>query len=181
MSSKTSTEAPAAVVDTGFRPWHLYVLLSMISATVAVIVSRQTHPVALLVLSAAVMATGLAGLAIHRALSGFAGSYAESAAYVGDRERDAMLRDKALVLRSIKELEFDRATGKVGDADFKDMNQRLRTHALALIEALERAPEAPRAAKPVRAAKTSACPSCQTVNDADAKFCKNCGHRLSDR
>jgi hypothetical protein len=182
MSSKTSTDTPPAVVDTGFRPWHLYVLLSMIAATVAVIVSRQTHPVALLVLSAAVMAAGLAGLAIHRALSGFAGSYAESVAHVGDREREAMVRDKALVLRSIKELEFDHATGKVGDADFKDMNQRLRTHAMALIEGLERKVETPPPpAKPVRAARASACPSCHTANDTDAKFCKHCGHRLGDR
>jgi hypothetical protein len=184
MNSKTSTEMPAAAVDMGLRPWHLYVLLSMIAATAAVIVSRHTHPVALLVLSAAVMAAGLAGLAIHRALAGFAGAEVDAPTAVGDRERDAMLRDKALVLRSIKELEFDRATGKVGDADFKDMNQRLRTHAMALMEALERQDQptpAPVARPMVPAAASAICPSCRTTNDDDATFCKRCGHRLGKR
>jgi hypothetical protein len=178
MSSKTSTEAMPAATDAGFRPWHLYVLLSMIAATAAVMVSKHTHPVALLVLSAAVMAAGGVGLALHRSLAGFTG-IATTTASIGDRERDAMLRDKALVLRSIKELEFDHATGKVGDEDFKEMNQRLRVHAMALIEALDRE-VAPAPPAPVAAASVAhACPSCQTVNDPDAKFCKQCGHRLA--
>jgi hypothetical protein len=178
MSSRTSTSAPAPVADTGFRPWHLYALLSMVAATAAVILSRQTHPAALLVLSAAVMAAGLVGLMVHRALSAFTGTTAEVPSALGDRTREAMLRDKALVLRSIKELEFDRATGKVGDADFKDMNARLRAKAVSLMEALERAPE-PKGTPGPRARVALACPTCRTVNDDDAKFCKQCGGRLA--
>ncbi len=37
-----------------------------------------------------------------------------------------MEREKALVLRSIKELEFDRAMGKVSPRDFDEMSTRLR-------------------------------------------------------
>ena len=150
----------------------------MVAATAAVILSRQTHPAALLVLSAAVMAAGLVGLMVHRALSAFAGATPEMGASLGDRTREAMVRDKALVLRSIKELEFDRATGKVGDADFKDMNARLRAKAVSLMEALERAPTAPAAAAP-RVQPARACPTCRTVNDTDARFCKQCGGRLA--
>jgi len=156
------------------------VLLSMVAATAAVIVSKQTHPVALLVLSGAVIASGLVGLTIHRALTGFAGGVQDSAAAVGDRQREALLRDKTLLLRSIKELEFDRATGKVSDADFREMNGRLRARALSLMEALERgtAP-APMKIRPAAAAPAvPACPSCGTRNDADSKFCKHCGRRL---
>jgi hypothetical protein len=179
MSSRTSTSAPAPVADTGFRPWHLYVLLSMVAATAAVIVSKHTHPAALLVLSAAVMAAGVVGFTVHRALTGFAGGLAHEETPLGDREREAMLSDKALVLRSIKELEFDRATGKLSDADFHEMNARLRARALSLMEALERPQTpAPAVAAPVTAHE-HACPACRTLNDDDAKFCKQCGQKLA--
>ena len=40
-------------------------------------------------------------------------------------------REKALALRTIKELEFDRAMGKVSEADFDEMAARLRARACA--------------------------------------------------
>jgi hypothetical protein len=178
MSSRTSTSSPAPPADTGFRPWHLYVLLSMVAATAAVIVSRQTHPVALLVLSGAVMAAGLVGLAIHHALTGFAGGVSASAGRVGDRGREAMLRDKALILRSIKELEFDRATGKVSDTDFREMNARLRARAVSLMETLERGEAAVAARPAAKPPSRPGCAACGTINDSDAKFCKHCGRQV---
>ena len=51
-----------------------------------------------------------------------------------ERARAAMEREKALVLRSIKELEFDRAMGKVSPRDFDEMSTRLRTRAMMLIK-----------------------------------------------
>ena len=41
---------------------------------------------------------------------------------LGGRTRAALEREKALVLRSIKELEFDRAMGKVSEKDFAEMS-----------------------------------------------------------
>lgn len=180
MSSRTSTRRASvpAPVDTGFRPWHLYVLLSMIAATAAVMMARQTHPVALLVLSGAVIAAGLVGLAVHRALSGFAGREVRAAEVVDDRTRDGLLADKALILRSIKELEFDHAMKKISDADFQDMNGRLRLRALTIMEALERGTTSTPAIVEAAAADDDRCASCGTPNDEDAKFCKHCGHKL---
>ena len=40
---------------------------------------------------------------------------------LGGRTRAALEREKTLVLRSIKELEFDRAMGKVSEKDFAEM------------------------------------------------------------
>jgi ABC-type hemin transport system ATPase subunit len=54
-----------------------------------------------------------------------------------DRARAALEREKALVLRSIKELEFDRAMGKVSEKDFEEMSGRLRTRALMLMRQLD--------------------------------------------
>jgi hypothetical protein len=50
----------------------------------------------------------------------------EQTEMVGGRTRAALEREKFLVLRSIKEVEFDRAMGKISDADFHEVAGRLR-------------------------------------------------------
>ena len=68
--------------------------------------------------------------------------------------------------------------------------QALRARALDVMAQLDRAPEPLPATAPVvaptsRAAAdvataTRRCPACQTENDGDARFCKQCGGRLGD-
>jgi hypothetical protein len=164
---------------------HFFLFLSLIGAIVAVAMARDTHPVALLLLSAAVIGAGLVGLAFHRALSGFWGA-PEPAAPLPEGVRAGLEREKALTLRSIKELEFDHAMGKVNDADFGDLSSRLRARAIALLEQIEHVPEP--AAAPLRVTETPEasaprhaahdCASCGTSNDVDARFCKQCGAKL---
>ncbi|HYN08514.1 MAG TPA: zinc ribbon domain-containing protein [Vicinamibacterales bacterium] len=199
-SSETSTETQASKGRAAFQPWQFYILLSMIAATAAVIVSRNTHPAALLLLSAAVIFAGLVGVAFHRSLLGFFGQTSPRPAPRA-RARDALERDKALILRSIKELEFDRNMGKVSEADFNEIGGRLRAHALVLMQDLERVgPDVEvesadggfggqsalrtagggfREHSALRPA--GACAQCGTANDADAKFCRNCGQQLESR
>ena len=187
-SSETSTDRPEPKDRAAFQPWQFYILLAMIGATAAVILSRNTHPLALLLLSAAVVLAGLAGVAFHRSLMGFFGLGTLPPAR-GERARATLEREKALVLRSIKELEFDHKMGKVSDADFGDIGGRLRARALALMQDIERTgpdvdvtPGASKRPRPAgqspRTARTGACPGCGTTNDADAKFCKQCGRRV---
>jgi rRNA maturation endonuclease Nob1 len=96
--------------------------------------------------------------------------------------REALEREKRLVLRSIKELEFDKAMGKVSEADFAAIMSPLRARALTLMRDLERAPAteaaAPSAPSARAAASAQTCPSCGTANDADARFCKSCGSKV---
>jgi len=183
-NSATSTEraetdsAPAPA----FQPWHFFLLLGMAGATVAVMVSRETHPAALLLLSGAVICAGLVGLAIHRTVSAFLGRGRELEP-LPSHSREQLLREKAMVLRSIKELEFDRAMGKVNDADFATISSNLRARALALMEVLQRdaatsRPQPKVKASNVRPPSTRACDGCGTDNDPDARFCKNCGQPL---
>jgi hypothetical protein len=186
MSSASSTDRDRPGRDSGFQPWHFYLLLAMAGATWAVIASRNTHPAALLMISAAVIAAGLVATTLHYAVSGFFGGDEAAKAPVTGRTREYFEREKALVLRSIKELEFDHAMRKVGDRDFEEMSGRLRARAVELMEALEHpgadsrdAKSAPRTA--VRSAtmeKVPHCPSCGTATDADARFCKHCGAKL---
>lgn len=209
MSSGSSTDRGGPGRDSGFQAWHFYLLLSMGGATWAVIVSRHTHPAALLLISAAAIAAGFGALALYQALSGFFGVNIADAP-VSARTREFLEQEKALVLRSIKELEFDRAMRKIGDKDFEEISSRLRARAVEIMSDLDRdagqtrGPES-RALSPAHGPKRSKssglrsqtlgvkaqdavlrtrqdrglCGSCHTQNDADARFCKQCGTALS--
>jgi zinc-ribbon domain len=176
MSSETSTEGPAP-----FTAGHFYVLLSMIAATVAVVMSRHTHPAALLLLSAAVLASGLTAYAVHRAVAGL-WSGAGDEGPLGIRHREVLEQEKTIVLRAIKDLEFDYGMKKVSQADYADMLERLRGRALLIMQQLERIPSAVPTKEPQAGARprpvAHACVRCGTKNEPDAKFCKQCGDRL---
>src|SRR5262245_43952202 len=183
MSSGSSTERGAARRDSSFQPWHFYILLSLAGATWAVIVSPNTHPAALVLLSAAIVGAGLVGAALHSAISGFvAGEPVEKAR--SERTREFLEQEKTLVLRSIKELEFDRAMRKVSDQDFAEISGRLRARALEIMQALDGPEAQPAESDAVGRKKKAAppsrtdCPACGTPVDTDARFCKHCGAKL---
>jgi hypothetical protein len=199
MSSASSTERGAAGRDSGFQPWHFYMLLSLAGATWAVIVSRDTHPAALVLLSAAIVAAGLVGAALHYAVVAFFAPSRMAPAPASGRTREFLEQEKALVLRSIKELEFDRAMGKVSDQDFAEIGGRLRARAMEIMQTLDGTPvsvdagtqsgtrrsvpaPAQQAATEHRAQGTEphprTCPACDAAVDPDARFCKICGAKL---
>ena len=178
-----------------FRPWHLFVLVALGAATVALIVGRP-DPVAAILLTLAMGAAGFVGLMIYRAIMPLTQStFEESTVMVGSRSRAAVEREKTLVLRSIKELEFDRAMGKVSEADFQEMGQRLRARAIRLMKQLdveavdflaviereleERLGRTAEPPPPAAEVATLTCGRCGTSNDRDARFCKECGATLS--
>ena len=123
MSSATSTKsrssgaaaaaAPAPSADTGFRPWHFFVLASLLAATAAVMLAAHPSPANLVLTSVTIGAAGLAGYAFYRTLAPLAlDEERQAPESLGARTRAALEREKMLVLRSIKELEFDRAMGR---------------------------------------------------------------------
>jgi len=174
------------------RPWHVFVVLATMGACAAVLMARDNSPANLVMISLAVLAAGLVGLAVHRTLWPLVSAQdAHAGTGLGARARAALGREKALVLRAIKELEFDCAMGKVADADFEEMAGRLRARAIGLMKQLDAHPPGYRdvierevlarlaqagVAVPERVG--GECPGCGTRNDTDAKFCKSCGSRL---
>ncbi|MFL6280692.1 MAG: hypothetical protein ACJ731_11305 [Vicinamibacterales bacterium] len=128
----------AANADPGFRPWHFFVLASLGASTVAVILSRQSAPEHLILISLTIGAAGAAAAAVYRTIVPLT---VRDTSTLGqrpsDRARAALEREKALVLRSIKELEFDRAMGKVSEKDFEEMGGRLRARAINLMKQLD--------------------------------------------
>jgi hypothetical protein len=135
---QAKTSAPSDAADIGFRPWHFFVLASLIAATAAVVVSRQFTPEHLVLISLTIVAAGIAAAGFYRMLAPLATEdtslFSEP---LSDRMRAALEREKGLTLRSIKELEFDRAMGKLSERDFQEMAGRLRARAISLIKQLD--------------------------------------------
>ena len=201
MSSATSTDDP------GFKAWHFFILAALAASTIAVLMSRRSTPEHLILISLTIAAAGAAGAGFYRMLAPFA---VDDVSVLDDapseRARALLEREKALVLRSIKELEFDKAMGKVSPKDFDEMAGRLRARAVMLMKQLDEGGSAYReiierelkmrlrngalrdgrpgsldaeaqVEDPIAEAQPGAC-VCGTVNDPDASFCKRCGTKL---
>src|SRR5688500_12687392 len=214
MSSETSTnEASPQPAANSIQPWQFFVLLALVCATIVVLLSgaqgwlpdslgvrvlelplfggvARIDP-AIIILSALVFAAAGVGIAMLRTLLPLAtGGIEERRQALAGRTRVALEREKALVLRSIKELEFDRAMGKLSDKDFAEMSGRLRARAAGLIQQLDAGASyreqiqkeiERRVSKSGRATPTAdakrmpvVCASCGVANDPDARFCKGC-------
>jgi hypothetical protein len=75
-----------------------------------------------------------------------------------------------------RELEFDRATGKLSDADYAELEARPTKDAnvATIDDEIEAAVRAYRE-------KRTVCATCGPRPEPDAVFCSNCGRYLSDR
>jgi hypothetical protein len=196
----TSSGSPrAASRDDTVRPWHFFVLVSLVGATAAVVLAREARPEHLVLISLTIGAAGFASAALYRTLSPLVSAEARPAAEgLSESMRAVLEREKMLVLRSIKELEFDRAMGKLSEKDFEEMAARLRARAMSLMrqldagggyrELIERELKA-RVSSPTREKRVMPTPqvaaaasrncACGAVNDLDAAFCKRCGTKLA--
>jgi hypothetical protein len=178
---------PTPVADA----WMFFVVSGLALAVVAVILLRGTAPAAIGFIVFTLLAAGVVGLAAVGVLGPLVGLTREQAPTIGGRARTALERDKALTLRAVKELEFDRAMGKVSDADFVEMRDRLRQRALRLMRQLDgggayrqlidrevAARVGEISERPALPGAAGRCTRCDTANDVDARFCKTCGGRL---
>jgi hypothetical protein len=112
----------------------------------------------------------------------------------GDDEVE--LAPRAVALRALKEIEFDRATGKLADADYAALKAKYTSEALAALRAetgvaspkgLGREPgagahterPAPGSRLPGASSRTPACPDHGPRPESDAEFCSACGRRLA--
>src|SRR3954470_20856593 len=197
MSSETSTEPQRGrgesgiSVPTGMHPWQFFVLAGLGCATAVTFLARNQGVTSVLLLSMLMAATTLVGMAALRAIRPLVTDQDDRSAVIGQRTRVALEQEKATTLRTIKELEFDRAMGKLSEEDFREMSVRLRARAARLMKQLDAgtgyrpkieqdlARRLGDAAERPSANAQRACSRCSTSNDADARFCKNCGERLA--
>lgn len=118
----------------------------------------------------------------------------------------ALEERKRAAVQALRDLEFERSIGRIGEEDHRALEARYREEARAAMRAIDEGigpwrsraeamlAEAAELGEKTEAAKADAaktetkataapsaeagCPKCQTLNDEDAVFCKRCGHRL---
>ncbi|HWF84899.1 MAG TPA: hypothetical protein VG222_08640 [Vicinamibacterales bacterium] len=138
MSSAISTDTGRHQPDqTALQPWQFFVLAALACATAVTYFARGQGVVAVVLLGVMMGATAFVGLAVLRAVRPLVTSFDDRTVMIGERTRAALEREKMLALRSIKELEFDRAMGKLSDGDWQEMSTRLRARAGRLMRQLE--------------------------------------------
>jgi len=191
--------------DDALQPWQFFVLAALGCATAVTFFARGRGLTSVILLSVLMGTAALIGLAALRALRPLVSPHDDRTLMIGQRTRIALEREKMLTLRAIKELEFDRAMGKLSDTDWQEMSGRLRARAAGLIRQLDagsgyrerierdlakRLTQTPGLKNPTHERKVvqnagrvrsdaPVCSACATANDPDARFCKSCGHKLS--
>src|SRR5262245_59593408 len=86
-------------------------------------------------------------------------------------------------ITALREIEFDRATGKLSESDYAELKARYTNEAVLEMRREERSLELPVAVsddeieQAVRAYRAShpACPDCGPRPETDAVYCSNCG------
>jgi len=99
---------------------------------------------------------------------------------VGRRKLEGLLWEKQATYLALKDLEFDRAMGKLSEADYQELSQRYKGKAISILKRLdEREAEIEAEVAKIRAQRGSmACPRCQATLRPEAKFCSACGSAL---
>ena len=78
------------------------------------------------------------------------------------RRANVTLPRSSVAVDALRELEFDRQTGKISTADYDSLKTRYTEQALAVM----------------RAGNTRVCETCGPRTEADAQYCSNCGSAL---
>ena len=95
---------------------------------------------------------------------------------------------RGVALAALKEIDFDRETGKLSDGDYEFLKAKYTTLALEALraESLEATPDTIEAmvaarVRSLRSAGSSpaACSNCGPRPEPDAVFCSSCGNRLT--
>ena len=94
---------------------------------------------------------------------------------------------KVRALLALREIEFDRATGKLAEEDYVRLKARYESHAIAAIREEEQSareearPVSDRAEEAIRRARQGGrriCPACGPRPEDNAVFCSKCGRSL---
>jgi hypothetical protein len=134
---RVAADQEPSTKDQGLQPWQFFVLAALGCATAVTFLARGQGITTVILLGALMASTVLVGLAALRTLRPLVSAQDDRTAMIGQRTRAALEREKHLTLRAIKELEFDRAMGKLAEADFQEMSGRLRARAAGLMRQLD--------------------------------------------
>jgi len=99
-----------------------------------------------------------------------------------ENELSDLLYKKDAVYTAIKDLEFDRSTGKIDDADYEEMKAGFEMEALAVLKQIDNAGKEPSAEsgqdKKRKGEEGLFCVKCGAKVKADYAFCNKCGAKI---
>jgi len=103
-----------------------------------------------------------------------------------DDEMDPVQRRRDLALAALKEIEFDRATGKLSDDDYQRLQAKYSAEAVEALRAADHAAADPvehliaraKAERPARAGRRF-CTECGAGLESSRSFCTECGTRVA--
>lgn len=142
------------------------------------------------------IAAGLLGLAVVAFLVGPLTRPGTAPAPGADDPEDPEDTPRGVALAALREIEFDRVTGKLSDEDYAALKQRYTAAALAVlrteeaqVEPILAAPSGEELVDPLEAriadrvrqlqGGTIRCPGCGPRPEGDALFCSQCGRSLT--
>jgi hypothetical protein len=148
-----------------------------------------------------IIAAVLVALAVVTLIIGPLLGGARTASIGADEPEDLEETPKGMALAALREIEFDRATGKLSEEDFAELKAKYTAEALEVLRREAPPPAAPApAAASAGASGTPAsdpveamiaervrtlsggqvrCPSCGPRPEGDALFCSSCGRSLT--
>lgn len=94
---------------------------------------------------------------------------------------------KELAVAALREIEFDRATGKLSDADYAQLKQRYTERAIAAMRAEDAGAKGAMPDDEIEAAvlawraRQPLCATCGPRPESDAVYCSTCGSYLAGR
>ncbi len=95
---------------------------------------------------------------------------------------DDDMSPRAVAFRALKEIEFDRATGKLSDADYESLKAKYTSEALAAMrgETGYGMRDAGGVTPAHPASRIAHLARCGTALETDARYCNSCGARAAD-
>ncbi|MGE5138971.1 MAG: zinc-ribbon domain-containing protein [Rudaea sp.] len=100
----------------------------------------------------------------------------------GDERLESLLSQRNNVFDAIKDLDFDHATGKLSDEDYRQMRARYDLQAAEVLQKMDTigaGKTRPRAKNGTAGAGRAACAKCGAKVQAADRFCPVCGSKLT--
>ncbi|MBI5877955.1 MAG: hypothetical protein HZB53_09905 [Chloroflexi bacterium] len=106
---------------------------------------------------------------------------------MGDPQYENLASAREQAFDALRDFEFDHATGKLSESDYKNLRTRYETRAATILQQIDTLTAtqsaAPAANAPKRRAKTTpaanhVCPQCQAPAEAGDRFCMKCGAKI---
>lgn len=138
MSSASShSRGPSRLGDRALVVLEVIVGLAVVSA----LVGRAYGPAPTVVFLLAAVATAFTLYVVVRMITALRDDTLEVTGRTEDEERNALEHEKLLILRGIKELEADLATGKTDRADYHQLRRTAEARAIEIIRQLKASDE----------------------------------------